>query len=147
VSIRALRDDDRAEWLRMRCALWPHAPREELEGELAEYLSGNPDRAVLVAARPEGGLCGFIELSLRPWAEGCRSGPVGYLEGWYVDPDGRRRGLGRGLVLAGEAWARSKGCTEMGSDAEVWNTVSHAAHGALGYREEVRIVCFAKRLD
>src|SRR5207244_13259137 len=96
--------------------------------------------------RPAGGLCGFVELSLRPWAEGCGTSPVGYIEAWYVDPDVRRRGIGRALFAAGEAWARERGCTEMGSDAELWHVVSQAAPRALGYREDVRTVAFAKRL-
>ena len=41
---------------------------------------------------------------------------------------------------------RSRGCTEMGSDAEVSNTLSHWVHAALGYQEIERIVAFAKRL-
>jgi hypothetical protein len=34
----------------------------------------------------------------------------------------------------------------MGSDAELWNEISHKAHQALGYTEALRLVCFSKRL-
>ena len=34
----------------------------------------------------------------------------------------------------------------MASDAELWNTVSHEAHGAIGYREVARLVLFKKDL-
>jgi aminoglycoside 6'-N-acetyltransferase I len=146
MRIRRLTEEDRAEWLRMRCALWPETTRAELEDESVEYLPGSPTKAVLVVERAGGGLCGFIELSLREWAEGCASRPVGYIEGWYVDPDVRRRRVGAALVTAGEAWARASGCTEMGSDTWIDNTASQAAHGALGYREIERVVKFAKRL-
>src|SRR5258708_2687361 len=81
--------------------------------------------------RPEGGLCGFLEAALRSRADGCETTPVGYIEGWYVDPDVRRRGIGRALVEAAEAWAKSQGCRQMASDAELWNDVSHQVHGAL----------------
>ena len=87
-----------------------------------------------------------MEASIRPWAIGCEARPVGYIEGWYVDGDVRRRGVGRALVEAAEAWARSKGCRQMASDAELWNDVSHQAHGALGYREVARLVLFKKDL-
>ena len=89
----------------------------------------------MFAERPGGGLCGFLEASLRSRADGCDSTPVGYIEGWYVDRDIRRNGVGRALVSAVEAWARSRGCRQMASDAELWNQVSHQAHEALGYRK------------
>jgi aminoglycoside 6'-N-acetyltransferase I len=90
---------------------------------------------------------GFIEVSLRAWAEGCRTAPVGYIEGWYVEPEWRRRGAGAALVQAGEAWARLRGCSEMASDAELNNTVSWLAHARLGYQEVERVVSFSKRLE
>lgn len=34
----------------------------------------------------------------------------------------------------------------MASDAELWNTVSQQAHGALCYREVARLVLFNKEL-
>jgi aminoglycoside 6'-N-acetyltransferase I len=34
----------------------------------------------------------------------------------------------------------------MASDAELWNDVSHRAHGALGYEETARLVLYKKDL-
>ncbi len=93
---------------------------------------------------PDGELVGFVEAALRKWAEGCSTSPVGYIEGWYVQPEHRRAGVGGRLIEAAEDWARARGCTEMGSDAELWNEVSHAAHRALGYTEATRLLCFSK---
>lgn len=146
ISIRSARLVDRAEWLRMRKALWDDCPDEQQELEIDEILSSETD-VVLFAERPGGGLCGFLEASLRSRADGCDSTPVGYIEGWYVDPDIRRNGVGRALVSAVEAWARSRGCRQMASDAELWNQVSHQAHEALGYQETARLVLFKKNLD
>ena len=101
---------------------------------------------VLFAEKTVGGLCGFVEVSIRPWAIGCEPRPVRYIEGWYVDEDVRREGVGRASVEAAEAWARSKGCHQMASDAELWNTVSHQAHGSLGFEETGRLVLFKKDL-
>jgi aminoglycoside 6'-N-acetyltransferase I len=129
----------------MRRALWDDCPDDEQEREIAEILRGDAEE-VFVAERPGGGLCGFVEASIRPAADGCDQRPVGYIEGWYVDPDVRRRGVGRALVEAAEAWARSRGCRQMGSDAHLGNTVSHQAHGALGYQEVERLVHFKKDL-
>jgi aminoglycoside 6'-N-acetyltransferase I len=144
--VRGIRPADQAEWLRMRRALWDDCPDEEQVREMDEILKDD-DEAVFVAERPGGGLSGFLEASIRPWAIGCNQHPVGYIEGWYVDPDVRRQGVGRALVEAAEDWARSKGCRQMASDAELWNDVSHQAHGALGYQETARLVLFKKDLE
>jgi aminoglycoside 6'-N-acetyltransferase I len=145
VAVRPLGSDERPECLTLRERLWPESGREALAAEQQEILTHSAQNAVLVAAA-EGELVGFVEASLRDWAEGCESRPVGYIEGWYVEPSYRRRGIGRRLVEAAEAWARSRGCTEMGSDALLTNTVSHRAHAAIGYHEVERLVLFSKKL-
>ena len=157
-QIRSPRIEDRDEWVRMRRALWPTCPDEEHLAEIGLFLQGGHDNspascryavgeiAAWVAERPAGGLCGFLEASIRPYAEGSEAQPVGYIEGWYVDPDMRKRGVGRALVLAAEEWARSLGCRQMASDTHIDNGVSIEAHGALGYREVGRVVHFSKDL-
>jgi aminoglycoside 6'-N-acetyltransferase I len=139
------REEDRPEWLRMRRALWDDCPNEQQVREMEEILASDTEE-VFFAERPGGGLCGFLEASLRSRADGCDTTPVGYIEGWYVDDDVRRQGVGRQLVEAAESWARSRECRQMASDAELWNDVSHRAHGALGYEEAARLVLFKKDL-
>jgi aminoglycoside 6'-N-acetyltransferase I len=129
----------------MRRALWDDCPDEQQVREMEEILASDSEE-VFVAERPGDTLCGFLEVSLRSRADGCDSTPVGYIEGWYVDEDVRRQGVGRRLVQAAEAWARSRGCRQMASDAELWNDLSHRAHGALGYEETARLVLFKKDL-
>jgi aminoglycoside 6'-N-acetyltransferase I len=101
---------------------------------------------VWVAEDASGRLLGFVELSLRPYAEGCASSPVPYIEAWYVTAEARHTGVGRALVEAAENWARLRGFTEMGSDALLENDASHAAHQALGFEKVERIVCYRKSL-
>jgi aminoglycoside 6'-N-acetyltransferase I len=156
--VRAAKPGDRDELLRMRRALWPDCPDEEHRAEIGALLDpdgGSPPTscadstggyAAFVAERPGGGLCGFLEASIRPFAEGVEARPVVYIEGWYVDADVRRNGVGRALVEAAEAWARSKGCRTMASDALIDNAVSIEAHARLGYHEVERLVHFAKDL-
>jgi aminoglycoside 6'-N-acetyltransferase I len=146
IVVRQVRRSDEAEWLRMRSVLWGDSPPAEHAGEIEAFLSGEGPGAVFVAERPASGLCGFVEAAVRPAAEGCHAGPVGYLEGWYVDPDVRRQGTGRALVRAAESWAVAAGCRQMASDAELDNTTSLAAHQALGYQVVVRAVHFMKPL-
>lgn len=129
----------------MSLALFPPHGAEELEPSMREFLS-REDGAVFVAERPDGSIAGFVEAGSRPYADGCDSSPVGYIEAWYVDEDVRRRGYGRALLEAAEGWARSRGYTEVASDALLDNVTSQRAHEAAGYREVERSVKFRKSL-
>lgn len=145
IAIRPARTEDLEEWLRMRLALWPDHSAEAFRAEMQAMLQ-NPLTPVFVAVRPDGRLGGFLEGGLRNYAEGCATSPVAYVEGWYVDPDLRRQGVGRRLMAAMEAWAVENGLRELASDAELDNTVSQEAHRALGFAESDRIVTFRKAL-
>jgi aminoglycoside 6'-N-acetyltransferase I len=130
---------------RLRQALWPDGSEADHQRELERFFAGPQTAPVLVAEDPSG-LLGFAELSIRPYAEGCETDRVGFLEGWFVRPEARHRGIGRRLVAAGEEWARSAGCREFASDAEAENEESAAAHRALGFTEVGLIRCFRKDL-
>jgi aminoglycoside 6'-N-acetyltransferase I len=135
----------KAEWLRMRRLLWPDQSSEELAQEMESILA-NPLEPVFVVERHDGGLGGFLEAGTRKHADGGKTSPVGYVEGWFVDADLRGRGLGRALVAAAESWARGQGLHEMGSDTELANEVSTRAHLALGYRDAEHLIHFIKLL-
>ncbi len=145
MNIRKIEPADDAEWLRMRLALWPEYSTAEHHGEMEELLS-DPGYQVYVAERSEGRLGGFVEVSLRKYAEGCDSSPVGYIEGWYVDAHLRCQGIGGQLVKTAEDWVKNAGCQEIASDCTLENTISHNAHLALGYQEVERLIHFKKRL-
>jgi aminoglycoside 6'-N-acetyltransferase I len=149
VRVRPAHPSDSRCWAELRHALWPDQPLEELAAEADAFLRGAEPRlqAVLVAEGPgEPTLLGFAELSLRPYAEDCRSSPVAFLEGWYVVPQARGRGVGRALVAAAEQWARAQGCSEFASDTQYDNTASAAAHQALGFEDVGALRCFRKAL-
>ena len=144
--IRNIRSEDSKAWLSMRKALWPETDDVQHRKEMQMMLS-DPDRcAVFVCEDGPGGLAGFAEVSLRSWAEGCLSSPVGYLEGWYVAEHVRGQGVGKALLSASEDWARSRGCTEMASDTELGNEASEAAHLRLGFEVVGRVTAFRKDL-
>ena len=154
MRVRRVRPADADEWLRMRNLLWPPDEGEDHADDIARFFDGDPlvscpggVAAVFVAERARRRLGGFVEAGLRPFAEGCDTRPVGYVEGWFVDRDLRRSGVGRKLLAAAEAWARAQGCREMASDCLVRNEVSRRAHVALGYREGDRVIQFSKRLS
>lgn len=145
-AIRRPTARDRDAWLEMRQSLWPEYPHDVHVAEIEETITSDGQTA-FVAELPAGHVCGFIEASLRPFAVGCQTRPVGYIEGWYVRPDCRRQRIGRALVAAAEMWAIEQGCVEMASDAIVSNIGSQRAHSAIGYDEIERLVCFKKRLS
>ncbi len=145
-TVRVLQSGDIAEWLRMRLALWPDCSRAQHNAEMASLMRDTEYTAVFVSPRPNGGLRGFLELTIRPLSDAWKPGRMGYVEGWYVDPDMRRCGIGGALVRAAETWAWSRGCSMMGSDTEIDNTASQAAHQHLGYHETERLVHFQKPL-
>lgn len=146
--VRAATPRDRDAWARLRHALWPDASAAEHASEIDAFFAGTlPEpAAVLVAEDPRAGLVGFAEVSIRRYAEGCRTDRVGYLEGWYVAPSSRRAGVGRDLVRAAEDWARGQGCVEFASDTEEANDVSAEAHRALGFTDLGLVRCFRKDL-
>ncbi len=135
-------------WTRLQQALWPDAVPGEHADEIARYFAGTLREPIMVLFAEDGHArpIGFVELSLRAYAEGCQSDNVAYVEGWYVAPEARGRGVGRVLIEAAEDWARGQGCTELASDAELHNAVSAAAHEAFGFSEVGQIRCFRKVL-
>lgn len=147
MTIRELRAEDREAWLDMRERLWPDFSRDCMTREERELYAGCDQARVWVAESACSALVGFVEASIREGAEGCETRPVGYIEGWYVEPGFRRNGIGRRLIEAAEHWAADRGCQEMASDAEIENDVSRRAHESLGFREAARIVAFVRKLN
>ena len=146
--VRGVTPSDAPVWLRLRRTLWPDQAESEHAAEITAFLEGRAREplVILIAADGANERLGFAELSIRAYAEGCHSDRVAYLEGWYVVPEARNRGIGRALIAAGEAWARSQGCVEFASDADLTNDASAAAHRALGFAEVGRVRCFRKDL-
>jgi len=132
----------------MRQALWPEGSAADHSADVDRFFGGGSSNplAVLVAEDAGTALVGFAEVSIRAYAEDCRTDHVGFLEGWFVAPGFRRRGIGRALVAAAEDWARSQGCTEFASDTAVENESGALAHRALGFAEAGIVRCFRKDL-
>jgi aminoglycoside 6'-N-acetyltransferase I len=144
--VRAVRREDVSAWLQLRQALWPDETGSHA-AEIRDFFAGRRKIPLeVLMAFDEDRPVGFAELSIRPYAEGCETDRVAFLEGWYVVPEHRRRGIGRALVDAAEAWGRAQGCTEFASDTNIENHASAAAHRALGFEEVEQIRCFRKPL-
>jgi aminoglycoside 6'-N-acetyltransferase I len=145
--IRPVAPADAIIWERMRTALWPDESGSHA-AEIARYFGHqrtNP-LEVLVVCSGSGTPVGFVEMSIRPYAEGCVSDRVAFVEGWFVEPEHRGRGVGAALMAAAEEWGRARHCSELASDTQSFNENSIAAHKALGFEEVERLVCFKKSL-
>jgi len=142
--IRPVKRDDQDSWLRLRDALWP---AEDHGDEIDRFFAAEVREPLEVLIAFDEEAIGFVELSIRPYAEGCETDRVAFVEGWYVEPDARGTGVGAALIRAAEEWARLQGCSEIASDTEADNVSSAAAHRALGFEETAVVRCFRKPLS
>lgn len=134
-------------WLRLRQALWPDCARGEHLLEMASFVADPRRYGQFVAYSPSHEAIGFAEVSLRSdYVNGTRTSPVAFLEGLFVVPQARRKGVAAGLVAAACDWARRAGCEEIASDAVLENSISHVVHHALGFEETERVVFFRRKL-
>jgi aminoglycoside 6'-N-acetyltransferase I len=147
VNVREVQTTDWDAWLAMRSALWPHCSFERHVTEMQAYFSTGGSLATFVAVDNDGSLHGFIEASLRPFAEGCTTQPVGYIEGIYVQPAFRHRGIARALVAAAEQWAVSIGCVEFASDCQIDNEDSIGFHQSIGFDIARQLVHFRRAIS
>ena len=128
------------------------ARKRETVPALLENLYGHaiddPDDEgeILVTVNDTGAVTGLIALSARPWADGCSSGLVGYIEAWHLAPDHRRIGVGGALMPSAQGWTRAKVLSEIGSDV-VTNQVSPAAHDRLAWKRGEKIQSFHRDLN
>lgn len=152
LEIRLARDGDIAALAQMRAALWPESSAAQHAAELQEIVAGRIPAilpmVVFVATGGDGKILGFLEVGMRSHADGCDwAKPVGYVEGWFVSAEVRKRGVGAALLGAAEDWAREQGCKEMASDAQSTNMLSQKVHESLGFEIAERAVLYRKALQ
>src|SRR5258708_29326778 len=145
ITIREMGAADRVAWAEMRNALWPEETAQEHAAGIDEIL-GLGDAWGFVAETADGAPAGFAELAIRKYANGCTARPVPFLEGIWVRAEFRRQGIGRRLMETAETFLVHRGFQEIGSDAEIDNRISHAAHSGWGFSETERVVYFRKPL-
>jgi aminoglycoside 6'-N-acetyltransferase I len=103
--------------------------RNQLESEAKSILS-SPTEVCFLAATESGRHVGFLEVSLRH----TQNHTYGYLEGWYVAPEYKRRGIGSCLIDHAENWLLHHSVEAIFSDTDEANyTESLPAHANSGY--------------
>ena len=144
IKICQVRESDYLDWIDMRKKLWPEASFDELKDLM--HLKQTKD-FVCYFAKVDDHLAGFIEIALRPYANGCSFSPVAFVEGVWVEEAFQKQGVGRALVTKAEEWARAHGIKELGSDTRIESEHSIHAHKAWGFSEAERVVYFCKNLS
>ena len=140
--IVALTNENENVWAEMCVALWPDLTVDEVlrmnhDGMFKnEFLYFEGENAVA-----------FLSLALRhDYVEGSDSSPVGYIEGIYVKPEFRRKGIAEKLVEHAKEWSKKFDCTELASDCFLDNEASQAFHKNVGFTEASKIVCYIMQL-
>lgn len=100
----------------MRRDLWPEGA-EDHGHEIAAFFAGALDEPQAVLVVQDGSsLIAFAELSTRDDIKELAGKKVGYVEGLYVVPSFRHRGVARKLLSAARLWARQNRCEALASD-------------------------------
>ena len=100
VAVRPVEPADKEAWARLRRLLFPDFDPSEIAGFFETGCFDGFDKCAVFVADAGGRLVGFAEASARPYAEGCATTPVAYLEAWFVDETARKTGVGRRLIDA-----------------------------------------------
>jgi len=117
------------------------SPPERVAARLTRLLAAEDQ--LVVVAEEERALLGWIHaqefLSLA-------SDPTALVTGLVVDPGARRRGIGRGLVAAVEAWARARGLVSLRLRTRVARRDAQAFYRRLGFELAKHQLQFRKSL-
>ena len=102
-------------WRRLRTAHWPDGA-EDHAGEIAAFFAGTlAEPQAVFLAEWKGEAVAVMELSIRKDLPSLGR-KVGYVEGFYIVPGFRGRGLARQLLRAAQEWSREQGCAAFASD-------------------------------
>lgn len=147
MNLECCRSDVLDEWVALRKCLYTSNDLTALSNEARGFLT-SPQRYCQFLMRTKvGEAIGFVEGSVRTdYVNGTNCSPVVYLESLFVKTAFRRKGVARRLLNAVILWAKSKGITEIASDADLANIGSQAMHQALGFAETERVVFYVKKL-
>lgn len=147
MHITSTSDPGDADWLTLRAEFIPEADAEEQRSFLRAFARDSAAFQAFVARDPQDGLLGFAEVAVRTdFVNGCQHRPALFLEGIFVRPEHRGRGVARALCDAAGRWGLEQGCLEFASDVYIDDRDSLAAHRGLGFEETERVVYFRKLL-
>ncbi|HET6565038.1 MAG TPA: GNAT family N-acetyltransferase [Xanthomonadales bacterium] len=146
MKIRCTEDPTDRDWLQLRGEFFP----EDYPGEHQQFLQNLGEQGrftAFIAQDEDGSALGFAEVAIRyDYVNGCQHRPALFLEGIFVRPGNRGRGIARALCAAAEKFGAGRGLHEFASDVLIDDLNSLAAHAALGFEETERVVYFRKTI-
>jgi len=147
LEIVSTSDPNDLSWLALRREFIPEVEASEQRAFLQAFARDSFAFRAFVAQDSRDGLLGFAEVAVRTdFVNGCEHRPALFLEGIFVRPEHRGRGIARSLCDAAARWGLEQGCREFASDVYIDDHDSLAAHLGLGFEETERVVYFRKSL-
>lgn len=142
LEIREATKDDLPDWARLRLELWPDNTIETLTIEAQESLESK--NAVCFFCLDQNGQAqGFIEAAIYHNDEK----PYCHVEGWYLRPEYRRKGIGGELMDHVEQWALHRSISILTSDTDEGFPISPKAHAKAGFKTIHTMTIFLKEID
>ena len=127
----------------LRHKLWP---QDDVAAHLADITSSFSTTHCGFIAKDGAKAVGFLEISLRPYVNGCLYRPVAFIEGLYLLPSYDEDAARDLLIAASEAWAKEQKVKEIASDAYLENQKSQDELVRMGFIPTEKIVYFRKKL-
>jgi GNAT superfamily N-acetyltransferase len=118
------------------------SPLQQVRASLEALLCAQSE-LVMVAARADGSLLGWMAVSSRVTLE---SGRKAVITGLVVTTSARRSGVGRALVAAAEAWAAAHRHPALAVRSDVTRAGAHDFYRDLGYGRTTTQHCYEKLL-
>ena len=144
-DVRPAGPADAGEIARLAAELGYPVSHDKMERRLKVLLDEGRHH-VAVAQASAGRLAGWIHVEHRSSLE---SGERAEIMGLIVDPESRRKEVGRLLVEEAESWARSLGLCELAVRSNIRRQASYRFYPALGYlllkTQQVYIKTFSSR--
>ena len=142
VNIRVASQFDSGSWLKLRQQIFPSKSQSEHILDIQQYFYYPEFKQVFIANSANAGdsaedkkkTIAFIEIALQDSCEGSTLTPVAIINAWYVESSHRHKGIGTKLMLEAEAWAKSKGCKQIGSSSLSNMTYVKNAYEHNGFR-------------
>ncbi|WP_186647366.1 GNAT family N-acetyltransferase [Fluviispira vulneris] len=106
----------------------------ELEKRFQDLILFSHHQVRVAQSNCDGHIIGFIHFFEAPSLLSCKTLEIGAL---VVESNWRKQGVGKGLMLTAEQWARSKGCQSVLLATQTKRADAHQFYAKLGYEKEL----------